>query len=140
MSESKCRRCHGEGCQKWGLQCLKGPNCDPLDIVKTYGDTGPSAPTIYGVFIMFTEDEGNIIFDFAGLADNLLNAKNMVNQLLIKFVVVNVLTTHDMINKDNNFTFIGKRTELNQYSKKGFRTCNGFVIEKLSYNQICNVY
>ena len=121
-----------------GLKCLKGPNCDQLTILKTYGDTGPSSPKIYGIFIMFTEDEGNIIYDFAGIADNMLNAKNMIDNFSKQYV--NIKPVDQRVNQDNCFTYIGNRIDLKACSNQGFGSCNGFVIEDLTYNKICTSY
>ena len=115
------------------LKCLTSPPS-----VFYNGQTGHSSPTYYGVFVMFTEDEGNIICDFSALSDSIYNAKVMVNQLLNQFK--KICSVHEQINQETNFTYIGNRKDLKLVSNRHYGSCNGFIIEELEFNQLCPAY
>lgn len=125
----KCGRCHDNGCGKWGLKCLDGifRETDPEDPEHLLGR--------YGVFIMYTEDEGNIVYEFACLSDTLHNSKQIVRTLSEKYNIIK--PRHIEINSENNFTYIGNRNDLKAGPGGGFGSINGFVIESLKLNDIC---
>lgn len=126
----KCGRCHDHGCGQWGLNCLDG----------TYNETKPEflpqPQNYYGVFVMYTEDEGNIVYEFASLCNNLDNSKQIIKILSEKYT--DIKPTHKEINPETDFTYIGNRNDLDLKSSRGFGSINGFVIEQLKINNICN--
>lgn len=94
---------------------------------------------LYAIFVLYTEDEGNVVSEFVALSDSINNAQNIIKNSLIKFYPHDNQVYHKMMTSDNNFTYIGKRSDLFNFISSGindYRTYNGFIIEPIKINEI----
>lgn len=89
--------------------------------------------TVYCVFVLYTEDERNIVSELVAVTDSLVAAHNIITDLKERFPPTYVC--HDSMTPENNFTYVGKRSEINSHGSK-FRTFNGFVVEPIKLNEV----
>lgn len=89
--------------------------------------------TIYGVFVSYTEDEGNIVSELVAVTDSIPKGQDIIRRLIDQYRPTSVC--HDSMTPENNFTYIGKRTEIVSGGFR-FRSFNGFIIEPLKLNEV----
>ena len=82
----------------------------------------------YAVFITNCTWEGDFIFDLRGVFDNLNICRSYIKAALLK----NPVKHSSVMNKENDYTIIGKRCNCDYNSK--FST-NGFLIEEIIINE-----
>lgn len=105
-----------------------------MDSVLKNQITEPSGPEIYGVFYTYGEDEGNIVCELLGISTNVEDAKVLISKKLSVMNITKIHCFNDNMNKGNNYTHIGCRSDIKV--TRGFGQFTGFIIEKLKINEL----
>lgn len=96
---------------------------------------------IFAVFMLHTEDEGNIVPILKAVTDNITKAKEIIQDIISNHKDQIQPADIVLINPRNQYTHIGKFADLNtQDHIAKFRSCNGFIIEEMEINKLWDGY